>query len=158
MTARSGWPIRSTGARRTRLIGSGKGKADARPAVATLIDATLTASNALVNFDANNKPRPGLPGVFIDADIGGGNIVGLSLDTKANGTFVFAQGRPEAGKQAAYTIVNLDLTVGVLGRKGKPYIQLPATCPKSGKWRFSMVERHWSGLTLTATHDVRCKR
>ena len=139
-------------------IGSGKGKADARPAVAALIDAKLTASNALVNFDADNKPRPGLPGVFIDADIGGGNSVGLSLDTKPNGTFVYAQGRAAPGTQAAYTIVNLDLTVGVLGRNGKPYVQLPATCPKNGKWRFGMVERHWSGLTLTATHDVRCKR
>jgi hypothetical protein len=141
------------------LLGVGTAKADARPTLATLIDARLTAYNSSNDLDAANKPRTAKPGVVLNADIGGGNSVGLSLDVSSGGTLLY-QGTPPAPGQAQslYSIVALDLTVGGLGSRGRPYIQLPATCPRNGLWRFTLTERFRSGRAITATHDLRCGR
>jgi hypothetical protein len=140
------------------VLGTGTAKADARPAVANLINARLTAYNSSNDFDATNHYRRAKPGVVLNANLGGGNFVGVPLDYTAPNALLLEQPPPPPSGQALYTIASLDITVGGLGARGTPYIQMPSTCPRSAAWRFTLTERFRSGRRLAATHDLRCHR
>lgn len=137
-------------------IASGTGTADARPTIPDLIDTTATAFNGKLDEDAAGMPQSPRPGVLIEAKIDAKNGVGVVLETTSHGKIIYTATPTTGGPQPLYTIVGLDLTLGVIGKGKTPYVQLPSRCPNSGTWRFSLTEVFTSGLKLTALHDVRC--
>lgn len=134
-------------------IGFGTGAADGRPTIPQLVQLPVNVFNASNDVDGLNRPRAKpLPGVILAT-----GSVGAALDIIRPGGLYYEQ--PDEDPEAAFlTLVRLDLTVKAISRRGTPYVQLPAKCPRSRRWRFTATERHYEGPTLKATHDVRCRR
>ncbi len=140
-------------------LGTGTSQVDARPTLPSLINATLKAFNADDNVGPDSTTKvASKPGVLLQADIGGGNTVGVDLALNANAKLTYQAEQPAPGTRSTYSIINLDITISALGKNKKPFAQAPSTCPKNRKWRFTMVEKFWSGKSITATHDAHCRK
>lgn len=139
-------------------IGTGTATADSRPAVPQLEQLPVTVFNATDDLDSQLRPRKTpLPGMLLDA----GSYLTLTLSLARQGTILYENPPnpepfdPRAGNP---TLVRLDVTIDARSRRGVSYVHLPARCPPSGHWRFTAIERHYDGPTLTATHDLSCGR
>ena len=140
-------------------LGTGSSQVDARPTLPSLVNAPLKAFNADDNLGPDSTTKvASKPGVLLQADLGGGNAVGVDLALNAKGKITLQAAQPAPGTRSTYSIINVDITISALGKNKKPFAQAPATCPKNRKWRFTMVEKFWSGKTITATHDASCKK
>jgi hypothetical protein len=135
-------------------VGAGRAMLDGRPKVPNLVPARVTAFNSSNDID---KPRAPKPGLMLDTHLGGGQSAGGFYDVTPAGALILDE-PPALPGFVEYLFATLDVTVGGLGTHRTPYIQLPATCPRNGLWRFSFTERFPSGRKLVATHDLRCRR
>jgi hypothetical protein len=140
---------------RRSSVGTGTIILDLRPAVAQPFAVATQLFNATNDVNAANQPRSRpLPGLFIVA-----GLFGVSLDIRRPPTLLTEIRRPRAdivGRPIRYSRV--DVSLGGSSRRGVPYLQRAASCPRNGRWRFRTTWRYWDGPTLTATHDVRCPR
>lgn len=143
-------------------VGSGTATADARPTLPDPVPATVKLYNGIDDINLDGSPRnPGIPAVIFDAktNIGAGVRSILPFDILSNKLeldFV----PPEPGHEndaQLFHIQKVDITFPNRGGK-KAYVTNPRKCGPSKKWNFSMSITNFDGPTVTAGHQVGCRR
>jgi hypothetical protein len=151
-----------SGCPRKSKVGTGTGTADARPAVATPVNAKVQIFNGTLDIDANGKPRKPVPALLIYADAGGGIKTYLPAPYLGRDTVETDPGNPPTpGQQPLFSIVALHLIVPPkttkVGRRTVAFIEAPRTCPR-GVWRYTQTNTYWSGERVSFFDTQPCTR
>jgi len=133
---------------RSSIVGSGKVTADARPAIATPVDGTVTLFNV----------RGQHHDIVLEVATKFGNFFDLFIIRKSGAHTVLdaAFTPPPPGSNGLYTVKTLDLTFHN-APGGKPYITNPPSCPKAG-WPASLsIASYGPEPTITAAAAIACR-
>ena len=145
---------------RASQVGTGTATADARPAIATPIQARVTAFNG--------KTTAGRPAVLLRAvaNINGSQVplvIVAQLGPAGSGfgpSFVVDNGPLTPGQNPAYNIrqlhLNLPDKVVRVRRRLVHFLVAPPTC--RGSWLYEQVNTSYGGARLIATDRVPCVR
>jgi hypothetical protein len=138
-------------------VGSGTATADARPGVPQPLPATVTMFNGLDDVNPDGTPRsPGTPAVILYAKTNIGATSTLPFDVLGS-KLELDFPAPTPGQGSLYHIQKVDITFPNRGGK-HAYVTNPRKCGPSKKWNFSMSITNFDGPTVTAGHQVRCRK
>jgi hypothetical protein len=138
-------------------VGSGTATADARPAVPQPVPATVTLYNGLDDVNPDGTPRsPGVPALILYAKTNIGATATLPFDILGS-KLELDYAPPAPGQTQLFHLQKVDLTLPNRGGK-HAYVTNPRKCGPSRKWNFSMTISNFDGPSVTAGHQVRCRR
>ena len=139
-------------------VGAGTATADARPAVPQPLQATVQLYNGIDDVNTDGSPRsPGVPAIILYAktNIGATSILPFDiLGTKLQLDFAPA---PDPTATQLYHLQKVDVRFPNRGGK-RAYVTAPRKCGPSRKWNFSQTVTNYDGPSVTAGHQVRCRK
>lgn len=139
-------------------VGTGSATADARPAIPQPVPATVTLYNGLDDVNADNTPRsPGTPALILYAKTNIGATSTLPFDIVGNKLQLDFAAPTMPGATQLYHIQKVDLTLPNRGGS-KAYVTAPRRCGPSRRWNFSMKISNYDGPSVTAGHQIRCRK
>ena len=139
-------------------IGSGTATADARPAVAQPVEATVQLFNGLDDVNVDGTPRsPGTPAIILYAKTNIGATSTLPFDIIGTKLQLDFAPTPDPTATQLYHLQKVDVTLPNRGGK-HAYVTAPRKCGPSRHWSFTQTVTNYDGPTITAGHQVRCRK
>jgi hypothetical protein len=135
------------------LVGTGTVTADARPALAQPVPATLAIYNSRYDcgcFDHPAGSKKGSPDLLfsIHTKLGVNDL--LVFNVRPDGKLIASPAPQVGGSKPIFALESLIFTIGATTKK--PFVAAPATCT-GGKWRFGVTITNTDGPSVSA-HDV----
>jgi hypothetical protein len=138
-------------------VGSGTATADARPTLPDPVPATVQLYNGTDDINLDGSPRnPGIPAVILYAKTNIGAVSVLPFDILGNKLELDFMA-PTPGQSQLYHLQKVDVTFPNRGGR-KAYVTAPRRCGPSRKWNFSQTVTNYDGPSITAGHQVRCRK